>query len=100
MPETYAVLPSAAIVMPPSVPGMGMICTSFPTGWIVRVWHTVRRFPLSLRILQVRRVRAWTRTMRMSLRPRPEERVQRKRPLVVSAGPPGQARDPGGACGR
>src|SRR3954451_22362886 len=56
MPETYAVLPSAVIVRPPLLPGMRMI------------WTTLRVLTL---------------TIRMSLTPRPDDSVHRKRPSGV-----------------
>ncbi len=63
IPETYAVRPFGAIAIPPSTPGIRM-------SWITR--------PLR------------TSTIRMSLRPRPADKVQRKRPSGVSAPPVGK----------
>src|SRR5215208_653194 len=84
VPETYAVLPSGAITMPPFTPGIGIVWTTRP---ILRALRRRQRLP---RLPSRHFFLVSTRTIRMSFLPRPADSVQRKRPFVVSAPPAGK----------
>ena len=93
-PETYAVRPSPDIAIPPLRPGNGIVCTTRPTCLPARRLHFFEPvcfasaadpfLPFFLQGI----LATWT--IRTSLRPRPVERAQRKRPLVVRAPPVGR----------
>src|SRR4051812_35354895 len=84
MPDTYAVRPSGAIAIPPVTPGIGIVCTTL---LVLRLEAFLRQASPSVPFLQASSGAAST--IRMSFRPRPASRTQRKRPFVVSAPPPG-----------
>ena len=77
------------MVMPPSTPGIGIVCTSRPTRLARRFLQARDFFLPRLVVLLGQLIAGATSTIRMSLRPRPADSVQRKRPLRVKAPPPG-----------